>query len=691
MWLRRHFRPVVVALAVAAGAASAALTGGQIAGDGFFYDLALGVRARLAPPPRDEEPVAVIAVDRRSLRAPELRALPRVLFTPHWARLVEAVVEAGAKSVGFDFLFAWSSAAFLPDNERDFLRVLAANRDRVVLARSAAWSPAPPYFYAIGAGQDPNSLGFVELAPDGDGVYRRVPASLSGPDGAVPSFAAALAAKAGLPAMTEPILLAPRRPLSEIPSYSLIDVLRCAEVDPARLRRVFAGRIVVVGSVLPDEDRKQPLDRFFAHAPPRGLAPPEDGCHLEAEIVGREGATVPGIMIHAEALVEYARGRLTRPITTPTAVALNAVAAGLGAAIGLLLAPALALLAGALLIALLFAISGVALGDLIWLPIALPIATVAAAIFLAYVARYLVEDRRRRQIQAAFGHYLAPSIVQQLANADALPKLGGETGAVSVMFADLSGFTALSGRVGPEALVAMTNTYLGYIAEAVEQTGGYVDKFIGDAVMAIWGAPVVDPDHAANAVRAARAAIARVDAAHAEAEARGEHGFRVKIGIHSGPATVGNVGWLRRFNYTAIGETVNIAARLESVPGDYDCRLVVGEPTAAAAGAFAFCELDWLRVKGKVEPIGVYEPLGAADAANAIDGYAAGYAEALAAYRAGDFARARDLWSALDYGAVGGEIGAGGGPPAVMAARAADFLDSPPPEPWDGVWSKDTK
>ncbi len=691
MWPRRHFRPVVVALAVAAGAAVAAPGGGQIAGDGFFYDLALGVRARLAPPPRDEEPVAVIAVDRRSLRAPELRALPRVLFAPHWARLVEAVVKAGAKSVGFDFLFAWSSAAFFPDNEREFLRVLAANRDRVVLARSAAWSPAPPYFYAIGAGQDPNSLGFIELAPDGDGVYRRVPASLSGPDGAVPSFAAALAAKAGLPAMTEPILLAPRRPLSEIPTYSLIDVLRCAEVDPARLRRAFAGRIVVVGSVLPDEDRKQPLDRFFAHAPPRSVATGAEGCHLDAEIVGREGATVPGVTIHAEALVEYARGRLTRPIPTVAAVAVNALATGLGAAIGLLLAPAFALLAGALLVALLFAISGVALGDLIWLPIALPIATAAAAIFLAYVARYLVEDRRRRQIQAAFGHYLAPSIVQQLANADSPPKLGGETGEVSVMFADLSGFTALSGRVGPEALMAMTNTYLGYIAEAVEQTGGYVDKFIGDAVMAIWGAPVADPDHAANAVRAARAAIARVDAAQAAALGRGEHGFSVKIGIHSGPATVGNVGWLRRFNYTAIGETVNIAARLESVPGDYACRLVVGQSTAVAAGVFAFCELDWLRVKGKDEPIGVYEPLGAADAANAADGYAAGYAEALAAYRAGDFARARDLWSALDYGAVGGEIGAAGGPPVVMAARAADFLDSPPPEPWDGVWSKDTK
>ncbi len=687
-WPRRHFRPVVGALAVAAGAAVAALSGGQIAGDGFIYDLALGARARLAPPPQGTEPVAVVAVDQRSLQAPELRALPRVLFAPHWATLLEALGEAGARSVGFDFLFAWSSATFLPDNERQFLGALAANRDRVVLGRSAAWPPAPPYFYAIGAGQNSNSLGLVGLAPDSDGVYRRVRASLSGPDGAVPSFAAALAAKAGLPAMTEPILLAPRRPLSEIPTYSLIDVLRCAEIDPARLRNVFAGRIVVVGSVLPDEDRKQPLDRFFAHARPRETAPPEDGCRLEAEIVGREGATVPGVMIHAEALVEYARGRLTTPIATPTAVAVNAVAAGLGAAIGLLLAPVLALLAGALLVALLFAASAIALGKLVWLPIALPIATAATAIFVAYVARYLIEDRRRRQIQSAFGHYLAPSIVQQLANADAPPKLGGETSEVSVMFADLSGFTALSGRVRPKALMAMTNTYLGYIAEAVEQTGGYVDKFIGDAVMAIWGAPVADPDHAANAVRAARAAIARVDAAHAEAEARGEHGFSVKIGIHSGPATVGNVGWLRRFNYTAIGETVNIAARLESVPGDYACRLVVGQSTAVAAGAISFCELDWLRVKGKAEPIGIYEPL---DAAEVTAGYAARYAEALAAYRASDFARARDLWAALDYGAVGGETGAGGGPPAVMAARATDFLDSPPPEPWDGVWSKDTK
>ena len=286
MGLRRHYRPIVVTLAILAGAFTATQTGGRMAGDGLLYDLSLAVRASH----QDEEPVVVVALDRRSLQAEELRDLPRALFARHWAQLVQALAEAEATAIGFDILFAWSAAALLPEDERAFLATLAANRDRVVLGRSAAWTPARPFFFAIGAGSDSNALGFLELAPDRDGIFRRVPTSLATDDGAFAGLAAAMAVKAGLPAMTAPQLLAPRRALSAIPTVSLIDVLRCAEQDPAGLKAVFRGRLVVVGSVLPDEDRKRTLDRFFPEPPGQGTSGP--ACGLGSGIVARQGGTL---------------------------------------------------------------------------------------------------------------------------------------------------------------------------------------------------------------------------------------------------------------------------------------------------------------------------------------------------------------------------------------------------------------
>jgi class 3 adenylate cyclase len=268
-------------------------------------------------------------------------------------------------------------------------------------------------------------------------------------------------------------------------------------------------------------------------------------------------------------------------------------------------------------------------------------------------------------------------------------RLGGERRAVSIMFADLSGFTALSGRVDPETLMEVTNHYLGLLVAAVEATGGYVDKFIGDAVMGMWGAPVADPDHAAHAARAALASVAAVAAAKAEADAAGRPGYSVKMGLNSGPAVVGNVGAPRRYNYTAIGETVNIAARLESVPHDYDCAIVMGPATAAAiAGHFVTCELDWVKVKGKDEPLAVYELIAETETAGATEvAYPAQYAAALALYRAGEFAKAAAAWRAITYPrpSVGPST-----PPQIMAARCAE-LQANPPADWDGIFAKTTK
>jgi adenylate cyclase len=206
--------------------------------------------------------------------------------------------------------------------------------------------------------------------------------------------------------------------------------------------------------------------------------------------------------------------------------------------------------------------------------------------------------------------------------------------------------------------------------------------------MGIWGAPAPNPDHAAAAARAALAAVAGVMQAKAEADARHEPGYAVKIGLNSGRAVVGNVGAERRYNYTAVGETVNIASRLESVPGDYACRIVVGPATAEAiADRFVLNELDWVKVKGKDEPLSVYELVAEKDGAGPeMLAYPEDYRAALDLYRAGRFSEAEEGWRVR----AAHPCLVGPSPPLVMAERAAG-LRADPPAKWDGVFVKTTK
>jgi class 3 adenylate cyclase len=361
-----------------------------------------------------------------------------------------------------------------------------------------------------------------------------------------------------------------------------------------------------------------------------------------------------------------------------------------GSLLGFAVAPWLAVLGVVALAAGCFGLALVALGFGFWFPVAVPAAAAIVSMVLAYLVRFLVEERRRRRVQHAFSHYLAPSIVDRLAESEAELRLGGERREITVMFADLSGFTALSTRLPPEELMAVTNTYHAMMVEAVEATGGYINQFLGDAVMAIWGAPLADPDHAASAARAALRIVEKIMQAKAEADALGVPGYAVKIGINTGPAVVGNVGAPKRYNYTAVGETVNIAARLESVPEDYGCRIVVGPATAAAiVDRFVVCELDWIKVKGKDEAFSVFHLIGERSAAESAEmRYREQYRAGLERYRAGDFATAEGIWRQQATRSTDGSLLSC--PPLVMARRCAD-LKSAPPAAWDGIFVKTSK
>jgi adenylate cyclase len=679
-------------------AASIALIGSVASGttmgwvDGLLYDLSLATyRAR---PGIGGDPVAVIAVDRSSLESEELAGTPRVLFGPFWAKLIDGLVKADAKAIGFDIIFNYSANRFPAlkgQYDRAFYDALGRHHERLVLARSAGLPVAPPVEAAVVdidkdvGNEEPAAIAFVELTPDSDGVQRQLAPQLHATDGhLLPTFAAALLRRAQASAMPQPLLLAPPAPLETIPTYRLIDVLRCLDQEPAAAKQVFSGKVVLIGSNLPEEDRKSTPDRFMRRTPPPLVEGGE--CHLRRLGPSHlEGRTTPGVFVHAAAVEAVLTGNLVGPVPTLERAAVAVLASFCGSALGFSMTPWIAVLGVAVVAAICFAAAVVLLPFGFWLPLAIPLTALAASMVLAYLVRFLAEERRRRRVQQAFNHYLAPSIVDQLAESETELRLGGERRDITVMFADLSGFTALSTKLSPEELMAVTNAYHALMVAAVEATGGYVNQFIGDAVMAIWGVPLADTDHAANGARAALRIVESIMRAKTEADLRGEPGYAVKIGLNTGPAVVGNVGAPKRYNYTAVGETVNIAARLESVPEDYGCRIVVGPKTAAAiADRFVLCELDWIKVKGKDEAFSIFQLISEKSASSPAELlYQQQYQLGLDRYRAGDFAAAEEIWRRQDSGGAGS-------PPRMMARRCAQLKAAPPPL-WDGVYIKTTK
>ena len=679
--------------AICAGLATLASWGGlaPVSLDGLFFDAALVARAKITRPnPNFDQPanvsqqVAIIAVDQRSLEAEEMKVAPRAMFSPIWAKLITGVRAANANTIAFDFLFSYSARSLQKGYDRPFMMALSRHRKHIVLGRSARSTPARSFMAAMR--NDPGALGSMDVFPDGDEVHRlRRSRHITDDGGAVQTLTGAALARVGRKDVPPEILLTPRaHPEDFIPTYALVDVLHCASSDPETLKKALGGRMVFVGTTLPEEDRIVSTARFMKAS--TQARDPIGACALRPLLASVPASnTVPGVHLNAIAADAVLSGDLVQKAAPWVSAIFAAAGAIAGVAIGFLLAPVLAVfVASAAVIALWSGeIAFLILGW--WTPMAMAAMAVPGAAIVAYVVRFVLEERRRRRVQNAFGHYLAPELVKQLADSQQDLSLGGEKRDITVMFADLSGFTALSGLVGPEELMSRTNGYLKLIADEVEATGGYVDKFIGDAVMAIWNAPVKLPDHKNQAVTAALGIGRRITERREKAVAEGEHGFAVKIGVNCGEAVVGNVGSEKRFNYTAVGEAVNIAARLESLPGTYDCQIVLsGELADQIDDGFTLRELDKVAVKGKKEPLRIFEPLNLTGVKE--DDYAETraaflcYGDALALYRSCHFTDAAQRWAEV-----------GDGPSLVMAARARGFAQTPPAEPWDGVWIMTTK
>jgi len=231
-------------------------------------------------------------------------------------------------------------------------------------------------------------------------------------------------------------------------------------------------------------------------------------------------------------------------------------------------------------------------------------------VILVSLYRALIEEKEKRRVRAAFGQYLSPEVVRRLlVNPELVEPRKTE---ITIMFSDIRGFTSISEKLDAQDLALFLNQYLSDMTQIVFKRRGTLDKYIGDAVMAFWGAPFEDKEHATLACQTALDMMARIHEMQELWEDQGKPRLDIGIGLNTGVASVGNMGSSLRYGYTALGDSVNLSSRLEGLNKDYGTHILVNETTYLAAkdSGFIFRELDLIRVKGKLEPVTIYELLG---------------------------------------------------------------------------------
>lgn len=313
-----------------------------------------------------------------------------------------------------------------------------------------------------------------------------------------------------------------------------------------------------------------------------------------------------------------------------------------------------------------------------------PIVGIIIGFLIIESYKFFFESREKKKIKGAFSMYISPALVQNIVkNPDQL-KLGGEEKELTILFSDIANFTTLSEAIGAVKLVSLLNEYLTAMTDIIMEESGTLDKYIGDAVMAFWGAPVDDEKHSEKACRAAIRMIETLEKLKQDWKERDYPEFGIRIGLNTGNAIVGNMGAKKRFNYTVMGDTVNLASRLEGLNKAYGSTIMVSESTYLQnKDKFKFRELDLVKVKGKTQGVRVFQLLHFEPDENYEKGVAI-FTEALEIYRAGNFAAALSKFKAV-YEFIPGDT------VTDTFVKRCELLSQEPPEEWDGIWTMKTK
>jgi adenylate cyclase len=601
------------------------------------YDLRVAATARPSAPAND---IVLIAIDNESIRRME----PLVGRWP-WPRLIHAMAidylaAAGAKVIGYDILFTerdirkfmvgdteWtgdeSDAALVESTTKagnvvhiaeassielsDPSRALKENLDapalNVRLPSMGCTEPRPrltPPFPALAAAS--RGIGHSLFTLDSNGAVRRVSPIVQVGDRAIPSFALATAMAAGTPpALAARVddtglcgIMIPWRGPAEnsngqptFTSFAFYDVFYSQEqilageqpgIDPA----LFKDRIVIVGG------SAEGLTEAFTTPFPQGeINGPEVHANLVDAILSNRSIT-----------------RAPASVTLALVIAAVATVGVAGAFLNAWLTGAVTIVFAALL-----AWQSVALfGRGTWIPVVVP----ALALILAYVGdlawKYFVEGREKRAVKKLFSRYVSKDVYDQLVANPSLAALGGARRHMTVLFSDIRGFTTLSEKGTPEDVVSQLNQLFTRMVAVVFAHRGTVDKFVGDMIMALYGAPLDDEDHAEHAVQTALAMITTLDQMNEQWAREGKPQLGIGIGINTGDMIAGNVGSESIMSYTVIGDAVNLGARLESLNKDYGTRIIISEATRARLkGRYDIHPLGDVIVKGKSLPVAIYE------------------------------------------------------------------------------------
>jgi len=322
----------------------------------------------------------------------------------------------------------------------------------------------------------------------------------------------------------------------------------------------------------------------------------------------------------------------------------------------------------------------------IWFYLIYPLLTMITIFLFINIYRYITEEREKKKIKNAFQYYLTPTVINEILTDPSKLKLGGEKKDLSVMFSDIRGFTTISEQLSPEALVSLLNEYLTAMTNKVFKYDGLLDKYIGDAIMAVFGAPIDQPDHALRACRTALEMMEELRNLQKKWESEGKPKIDIGIGINSGDMVVGNMGSEMRFDYTVMGDNVNLASRLEGLNKEYGTHIIISENTfERVKNDLIAREIDAVRVKGKRLPVKIYELIGEKKDAPLHEAYIRTFEEALARYRAQQFDEAAGLFEKTL------ELRPGDPPSLMYLKRLVELKENPPGADWDGVFTMTRK
>lgn len=544
------------------------------------------ILSTVAPPRPQAYGVEIVAIDEPSFSEIGQRwPWPRDLH----AQLIERLRGAGAKAIGFDIIFSE------PSTEEADKRLAAVLGPDVVLAaddvmtkldhgiQTTRVNPIDPF---LDAGAVP---GVASVDPDGDVYLRRMPTQ---PD----SFAAEILRLAGKPAQPVPegALIQHFGPARTYPTVSYYQALDPEEfLQPGR----FKDKIVLVGLSL--------------KAATSANAGTPDAFPTPYTLT--TGVLTAGVEVQATIVDNLLHNLFVTPVSRFAVLVLLLGAACLAATMSIQGMSWRTGFAVVFVVAFFTAGSWLVLRtERVWLPPVLPVATALAVFGTRFGLDYARERQLRHAVSEAFSRYLSPDLVAQLARDPSALKLGGERRNLSILFCDVRGFTTLSEKLKdePERLTALINRLLDPLSEAVLKEGGTIDKYMGDCVMAFWNAPLPSPNHPRRAVQAAlrmMEAVTTLNAALRREGGENAPAFAIGVGINTGDCVVGNVGSRWRYDYSVLGDTVNLASRLESLSKEYGVSLILGPATAEAVREdYVLIELDRIAVRGRATESAIY-------------------------------------------------------------------------------------